>query len=286
MAPTTKNTDAPDFAALLAQATTEPGRLSAAYFAFHSYSLGNMLLAYAQLEARGMALGPIASFNRWRELGRFVKKGEKAIELCMPITCKRTIERADDAGSVTAEDATFTRFVFRRNWFTLAQTDGQPYEPPARPDWNRARALEALNVTEIAFDHLDGNCQGFARDRSIAINPIAANPYKTTFHELAHVLIGHTVEAEMRDDERTARNIRELEAEATAMLVCDALQLPGLEESRAYIQHWYGTGQPVPETSARRIFKAADQILKAGKETLTDGSKSPMDDPHDREIDR
>jgi hypothetical protein len=43
------------------------------------------------------------------------------------------------------------------------------------------------------------------------------------------------------------------------------LNLPGLDESRGYIQYWYGTGQPIPEASARKIFKAADAILKAGR---------------------
>lgn len=90
MQTTTPKTDAPDFAALLAQATTEPGTLSAAYTAFHSYSLGNMLLAAGQCGARGIPLGPIATYQRWRDLGRQVRKGEKAIELCQPVTCKRT----------------------------------------------------------------------------------------------------------------------------------------------------------------------------------------------------
>jgi antirestriction protein ArdC len=260
----TTNATAPDFAALLEQATTEPGQLSAAYTAFHNYSLGNMLLAAGQCQARGIQLGPLATYPRWQTLGRQVRKGEKAIQLCQPVTCKRRpTEATPDAPEQDGE--TFTRFVYRNNWFTLAQTDGEPFKAEAPTDWDRARAIAALDVTEIPFDHIDGNCQGSARGRSIAINPVAAAPLKTTFHVLAHVLIGHTAEAEMRDDERTPRDIRELEAEATAMLCCAALQLPGIEESRAYIQHWYGTGQPVPEASARRIFKAADQILRAGK---------------------
>ena len=272
-----QTTTQPDFATLLEQATMQPGTISAAYTAFHGYSLGNQLLAMFQCHARGIPLGPIASFNRWKELGRHVKKGEKAIELCMPITCKRTIET--EAGD---EDATFTRFVFRRNWFVLAQTDGQPFEPDPTPDWSRARALAALDVTEIPFEHLDGNCQGYARERSIAVSPVAAHPHKTTFHELAHIQLGHTAEAEMRDDERTPRNIRELEAEAVAMLCCAALNLPGLDDSRGYIQHWYGAGQPIPEASARKIFKCADAILRAGRtETPTDGPESPVDDQND-----
>jgi antirestriction protein ArdC len=256
----------PDFAALLAQVTTEPGQLNAAYFAFHGYSLGNVILAMFQCAARGIPMGPIACFNRWKELGRHVTKGQKAIELCLPVQRKRTIEGTDAAGNPTSEDVTFTKFIYRRNWFVLAQTEGQDYTSPPPPGWDKARALSALDVTEIPFDHYNGNVQGFARLRSVAVSPIAAHPLKTLFHEIAHVVIGHTAESEMHDDERTPRSIRELEAEATAMLCCAALGLPGIEDSRAYVQHWYGTGEPVPEASARRIFRTADQILRAGRE--------------------
>jgi antirestriction protein ArdC len=266
MAQTQTTAAAPDFAALLEQATTEPGRLSAAYTAFHNYSFGNMLLAMFQCEARGIALGPIATYQRWRALGRQVRKGEKAIELCQPVTCKRRDE-ATTADAPEQDAQTFTRFIYRRHWFTLAQTDGEPYAADAPGEWNRIRALAALDITEIPFEHIDGNSQGYARARQVAINPVAAAPFKTLFHELAHVIIGHTSESELTDDERTPRNIREVEAEATAMLCCAALQLPGIEESRAYIQHWYGAGQPIPEASARRIFKAADAILRAGRVT-------------------
>ena len=86
---------APDFAALLEQATTEPGRLSAAYTAFHTYSMGNMLLAMFQCETRGIPLGPIATFPRWKELGRYVRKGEKGILITAPVIRKRDPEDED-----------------------------------------------------------------------------------------------------------------------------------------------------------------------------------------------
>jgi hypothetical protein len=41
------------------------------------------------------------------------------------------------------------------------------------------------------------------------------------------------------------------------------LGLPGAEFSRGYIQSW-AHGQGFGERSAQKIFKAADQILKAG----------------------
>ena len=43
-----------------------------------------------------------------------------------------------------------------------------------------------------------------------------------------------------------------------------ALDLPGLDESRGYIQMWWGAGHEIPERSAQQVLKIADQILKAG----------------------
>jgi N-terminal domain of anti-restriction factor ArdC len=255
MTPTTEA----HFSRLLAAAVTEPGRIHAAYSAFHGYSLGNQFLALMQCAERDLPLGPIATFVGWQRHGRHVMKGQRALTLCMPITCRRREDAKPD------EAETFTRFLYKPRWFVLAQTDGDAYEPPALPAWDQARALAALQVTEIAFDCLDGNVQGFARDRSVAVSPVAAMPFKTLFHELGHVLLGHTAEGQLTDGERTPRNLREVEAESVAMLVAAALDLPGVEYSRGYIQHWNESSQPIPEKSAARIFKAADQILRAGR---------------------
>jgi antirestriction protein ArdC len=248
------------FAELLQSAVTEPGILSAAYRQFHTYSLGNQLLAWSQCLARQIPPGPIATFIGWKDKGRHVKKGEKAITLCMPVTVKRSVEQADG----TEDEATVTRFIYRPHWFVLSQTEGQSLAPMPIPSWDKDRALAALDVSEIPFDATDGNVQGFARRRSIAISPLNPMPHKTTFHEVAHVLLGHTTEGEQADSEITPRNLRECEAEAVALLCCAALDLPGVECSRGYIQSWWGPGNTIPERSAQRILKVADQILKAG----------------------
>jgi antirestriction protein ArdC len=109
------------FADLLRSAVSDPGVLSAAYRQFHNYSLGNQLLAWSQCLSRGMQPGPLATYPRWRELGRQVRRGEKAITLCMPVTVKHAheTENGDDV-------EVFTRFIYRPNWFVLTQTDGEP----------------------------------------------------------------------------------------------------------------------------------------------------------------
>jgi antirestriction protein ArdC len=248
------------FAALLHSAVTEPGTISSAYRQFHTYSLGNQLLAWSQCIHRGITPGPLATFMGWKDKGRHVKKGEKAITLCRPVTVKRT-GTADDG---TEETQAATWFVYKSYWFVLAQTDGQPLPDQTIPAWDRTAALAALNVTEVPFDATDGNVMGFARARSIAVSPLNPMPHKTTFHELAHVMLGHTSEGDQNDSEITPRNLRECEAEAVALVCCAALDLPGTELSRGYIQSWWGKENPIPERSAQRVLKAADQILKAG----------------------
>ena len=81
-------------------------------------------------------------------------------------------------------------------------------------------------------------------------------------------MLGHTVEAQagLSDSDLTPRSLREVEAEVVALVCLEALGLAGAEHCRGYIQHWneWRGAEPTLERSAQRIFKAADQILKAG----------------------
>jgi hypothetical protein len=251
------------WAALLDEAVTKPGFIHHAYSRFHNYSLGNQLLALFQCVERGIAPGPLASFTKWKQLGRCFKKGERALTLCLPLACKRTRTVKKDDGTEQEEEFTYTHFAYKSNWFVLPQTEGKEYQPSAIPEWNEPKALAALKIERIPFESLDGNTQGYARrGGKISINPLAALPMKTLFHELTHVIL-HCAEADMADTDQTPRSVAEVEAEAVALLCCESLGLPGAEFSRGYIQTWT-KGEAISERSAQRIFHAADRILKAG----------------------
>jgi antirestriction protein ArdC len=250
--------------ALLDEAVKKPGFIHEAYSRFHNYSLGNQLLALFQCVMRGIQPGPLATFPKWKELGRHVKNGEKALTLCMPMACKRTKTVKKEDGTDQEEEFSFTHFTYKAHWFVLSQTEGAAYHTPVVPEWNEGRALAALDIQRVPFEDLDGNTQGYARrGRKIAASPIAALPLKTLFHEIGHVMLGHTDEGDLLDTDRTPRDIREMEAEAVALLCSESLGLPGAEYSRGYIQSW-GQGKTFTERSAQRIFHAADQILRAG----------------------
>jgi len=158
-----------------------------AYSAFHNYSLGNQLLALFQCHLRGLTAGPINTFPGWKNLGRSVKKGEKALMLCMPITVKRRDSANTDEGEIESDERFTTGFMYRSRWFVLSQTEGQDIELPSLPAWDAQQALRNLDIKQVPFTSLDGNSQGCARKREIAINPVAQLAHKTFFHEAGHL---------------------------------------------------------------------------------------------------
>lgn len=262
-------TETPRWAALLEEAVRRPGLILEAYSRFHGYSFGNQCAALCQCILRGIPPGPIGTVPKWNELGRSVQKGQKAIWLCMPVTVTKERDETRSGRKPATEAAEPARprtiFVWKPRWFVLAQTDGAEFHAEIHiPTWDKATALAALGVREVPFAHPDGNVQGYARSGIVAVSPLAQLPAKTLFHELGHVLLGHVTE-DAADRALLPKTLTEAEAEAVALCCLEALGLPGADYARGYIQSWYGSGQPLPEASAARIFKAADTILRAGQ---------------------
>jgi hypothetical protein len=157
---TKQSADIPKWSGLLVEAVNKPGLIMKAYSAFHQYSIGNQLLALVQCQMRGLQPGPINTFPKWQALRRHVKRGERALTLCMPITLKRRNETDDDESN---GEGIFTSFVYKARWFVLEQTEGDNLEPQVTPEWDAKRALAFLEIEQIPFDSMVGNCQGFAR---------------------------------------------------------------------------------------------------------------------------
>src|SRR5258708_12530844 len=81
------------WAELLHSAVHTPGKLLAAYTAFHNYSFGNALLALTQCRRRNLEPGPLNTYRGWLELKRQGRKGEKGITLCMPMQYKKRVPK-------------------------------------------------------------------------------------------------------------------------------------------------------------------------------------------------
>ena len=248
---------------LLRDAVEKPGRMLAAYTAFHNYSFGNALLALEQCVRRNLQPGPLNTYHAWLERKRQVRKGETGITLCMPMPFKRNAH-SGEMEEEPAKPQTRNAFGFRAYWFVLAQTEGEETYVAPIPGFDLDTALGRLNITRTPFDEFNGNIQGFARHREIAVSPLAALPHKTTFHEIAHVVLGHTTSEKLVDGEHTPRHLCEVEAESVTLICCETLGLDGAEFCRGYIQHWLKTEKEISNHNAAHIFAAATSILKAG----------------------
>jgi antirestriction protein ArdC len=111
-----------------------------------------------------------------------------------------------------------------------------------------------------------GNTQGYSTERQFALNPVAVNPQKTTLHEVAHIVLGHTTDG-AHADYVAHRGHKEFAAEATAFLAMRELGLlddDAASESRGYIQHWLREERPT-DAEVRQVFHAVDTILRAGR---------------------
>ena len=118
---TSPSLDIPKWSALLVEAVNKPGLIMEAYSAFHNYSIGNQILALVQCQLRGLEPGPINTFPGWQTLGGNVKRGERALILCMPITHKVRDEETSESDGDNRE-RTFTSFLYKPRWFVISQT--------------------------------------------------------------------------------------------------------------------------------------------------------------------
>ena len=134
---------------ILIEAINKPGLISKAYTTFHEYSIGNQILAMVQCLVRGILPSPISTYRGWQSLGRQVRRGEKAIELCQPITVK---DRRNNGESENEKEKTLTLFTFKAHWFALSQTDGAKMDFIGTSKWKAEAALENVRGEEERFD--------------------------------------------------------------------------------------------------------------------------------------
>ncbi|HMO15646.1 MAG TPA: ArdC-like ssDNA-binding domain-containing protein [Pirellulaceae bacterium] len=228
---------------------------------FHRYSFGNCMLIALQFPAAKM----VAGFSRWKELGRFVKKGEKGIAILAPILSRAKQKDKDGNEGEEPEDrkARYLRGFRVVHVFDVSQTEGAEI-----PDLNQVegdpgdnierleRLVESKGIVLHYEPDLDG-AFGMSKGGSISVleNMPKAQTFAVLVHEFAHELLH-------RGDRRseTTKTMRETEAEAVAYIVCRAVGMPSNSSSADYIQLWNGD-LPMLAQSLELIRDVAANII-------------------------
>src|SRR5262249_33196817 len=200
---------------------------------FHRYSLHNVLLIASQNPNASY----VAGLRTWNELGRFVKKGEKAIMILAPIV--RKVENSEEREEISRPILGFRAAYV----FDISQTDGKELprigavEGDPRECGDRLRRFASAQGIAVEYSDEIAPARGMSHGGRITLLPgqSVAEEFSTLAHELAHELLH-------RDNRRasTTRRVREIEAEATAFVICQAVGLETGSAASDYIQLWNG----------------------------------------------
>jgi antirestriction protein ArdC len=230
---------------------------------FHEYSWGNCVLISIQRPDATR----VAGFQRWKRLGRYVKKGEKGIHILAPII--RKTEQAEDDGEVDSDVRRLRGFRVAYV-FDVSQTEGRELAEFSRivgDPGEKLHRLEAFvrrrGIELKSAEHLggaDGRSEGGKITIRTGMPP--AESFSVLAHEVAHELLHRSA----RRNE-TTRQVRELEAEAVSFVVSKAVGLDGISRSADYIQLYSGDKALLLQ-SLEHIQRVASSII----EELNDSS--------------
>lgn len=229
---------------------------------FHSYSFGNIL----QIARQKPDAQRVAGIRTWNELGRYVKKGEKGIQILAPVVGYRRNkkdETEEDAAEQKQPVLTGFRIV---HVFDVSQTEGKELPELSQTvsgevGGHRDRLIDFLNQQNIAleFNERIAPALGVSYGGKIVLLPgqSKGEEFVSLVHETAHELI-HKAERRIL----TTQTVRETEAEAVAFVVSRAVGLDNGHASADYIALYHGNAELLAE-SLEIVQKTSAAILRA-----------------------
>lgn len=246
---------------------------------FPKYSVNNTMLIMMQRPDAQLC----QSFTGWKQMGRYVKKGEKGISILAPAPYKieREQTKLDDKGRPVFDadgepvkekvEVTIRAFKVVKT-FDLAQTDGKelptigPNELVGSIDGypKLLQALQEISPVPVSFELIDGGAKGYynLENKSIVIQEgmSEVQTIKTLLHEMAHQkLHDKDTVPEAKD---ITRNGKEVEAESVAYVVCQHYGINTSDYSFSYVAGW-SEGKETPELKASldKIRQTASEFI-------------------------
>ena len=244
---------------------------------FHRYSLNNQLLILIQRPDATQ----VAGFNKWKELGRHVCRGERGMSILAPQVVRSAL-KDENGAPVLGKDGKplkSQRVVgFKAvKVFDIAQTDGKPLpqppganlseEPPAGFREDLEKAVRDAGYSVVYSDSIaaEGATNPKEQTVTIASRLTPALQAATLAHELGHIRAGHLERtAEYHTGHGGQRGQMEIEAESIAYAVCRANGMSTQlgDASGSYVAGWSRSApEGAVKESAQRVSAVVKEIL-------------------------
>lgn len=233
---------------------------------FHNYSFNNILL----LKAQKSDITMIASFKKWNDLGRKIKKGEQALFVFAPTE----VYKKDAEGNyIKDNNGEFIKSIYFKlvPVFDVTQTSGAKLPQPIyRLEENFKDPLKFKRIFEsiskisnvpIRFEEFskESNLNGYYHHekKEIVIRKKMSEQMivKTLLHELVHSRI-HSL------DEN--RSQKEFEAESVAYIVANHFGIDTSNYTFGYLSSWTDEGRKIEmfTTALENITKEAQSLIR------------------------
>jgi len=194
---------------------------------FHNYSSFNQILIFIQNPGAVHCAG----FNKWKSLNRFVKKGEKGLDIFAPTFRKTKKEIEKENGEKEVKEITSLRGFIVVKVFDISQTDGEPLPELRGYEGNGEIYVSNMETfikgKEITLDYgyIPGTILGYSKKDSsyimVSDTVIDKNEVlNVLIHEYSHQDL-HRNKYEYRGE--ISRQVKELEAESVAYIVMYSL---------------------------------------------------------------
>ncbi|QYY58450.1 ArdC-like ssDNA-binding domain-containing protein [Dehalococcoides mccartyi] len=244
---------------------------------FHEYSIGNLILIMLQKPDATR----VAGFSTWKDLYRWVKKGEKGIAIlapCMPPKKKQLepseVGNAPDEEEKPEDETEIRPIYFKVVYvFDVSQTEGKPLPefevPPLTGEANeelfeRVMRLAESQGLEVSFEakpNQDPDIKGFYTGKNIWIRPEEshAQQLKTLLHEVAHYYSEGVF--------RIPRSDAETIAESVAFTIGAHYGFDTGARSFPYVAVW-SKDKKVLEANLAAIRKVSEKIFDGLEQTI------------------
>jgi putative lipoic acid-binding regulatory protein len=190
---------------------------------FHDYSIGNLILIMLQKQEATR----VAGFSTWKDLGRWVKKGEKGIAILAPClrpkgTQPSPTENSESENEGREEQEEIRPLYFKVVYvFDVSQTEGKPLPefevPPLTGEANEELFNEVMQLVQaqevkISFEprpDQDPDIKGMYFAKTIWVRPeeSRAQQLKTLIHEVAHYYTEGVFRIPRQDAETIAESV-------------------------------------------------------------------------------
>jgi len=258
---------------------------------FHRYSFNNLILIIFQFPGATLC----ASYRTWKQLGRHVRKGEKGIEILVPVLARisspdsRSLNEGEDGrvagpdpetdGDQGDEHTSCHKVVGFKigHTFDVSQTEGAPIPNPINMALSgddqgvyAALAAFAKDILHIEVELVEsdnpnwgGACSYDQEGHPVRI--VVAGDRSPLFraqtlaHELAHALLHSDKDYRAH----TPRSRIECEAESVSFCIMHHFGLDVGEVAFGYLAHWGDGENALVELmeSGARIRDAAHQVI-------------------------